>query len=114
MRGNNVLSWKAAIQKGLQPGSYPYQPEHVPSAEVTATLDFKIWAKKLMGVSCYFTEVHTGRKFQLTVYCKNATGKYTIDGSMIDFAVCTTGCIYHLSIALHPSGGVILEKAFLP
>ncbi len=61
---NNVLSWNIALEKGLEPRLYPYTAEHVPVGKYEAVLDFKIWAKKAMGICCYFTQRNTGIKFQ--------------------------------------------------
>lgn len=113
MQENNVLSWNVALRKGLQPGLYPYEPGSVPLGEVSAVLDFKIWAKKIMGICCYFTEAATGRKFQLSVYCKFSTARYMVEDSNIDFSVCPVNCIYSLTIGFHPTGRRIIERVVL-
>jgi hypothetical protein len=51
----NVLSWNVALEKGYEPRIYPYATEDVPLGEYEAVLNFKIWAKKAMAISCYFT-----------------------------------------------------------
>lgn len=91
MRGN-VLSWQAAIRRGYRPNLYGYAAHTVPVGEVQAVLDFKIWAKKVMAINCYFTQTGTGLPFQLTVYCQQ--GKYGVQD--LDFAVCPVNRLYRL------------------
>jgi hypothetical protein len=38
-----------------------------------------------MGISCYFIEKHTGKKFRLTVFRQPATKAYTLDSGGISF-----------------------------
>jgi hypothetical protein len=92
----NVLSWKQALAQGRCPASYTYLFEEIPPGEYRAMLDYKIWAKKLMAISCYFTQVTTGIKMQLTVYC-NESGVY--HAGTIDFATCPVQEIYLIRVA---------------
>ena len=92
---SNVLVWKDALAKGFKPGLYPYQD--VPSGEYDATLDFKIWAKKVMAINCYFTVILTGQKIQLTVFCQEA-GRYKLLNSMVDFKACPTEAVYLIKV----------------
>ncbi len=85
---NNVLSWAKALAQGLEPRSYSFAADAVPIGECTAILDFKIWAKYTMGISCYFSEIDTGRKFQLTVYLDPIYQHYFIRDVPVNFANC--------------------------
>ena len=64
---NNVLSGNVALEKGHEPRLYPYTAEHVPVGSYQAVLDFKIWAKKAMGICCYFTQRNTGIKLLMGI-----------------------------------------------
>ena len=109
---NNVLSWNIAIEKGLNPSLYPYTAEHIPVGEYDAILEFKIWAKKIMGVCCYFTQTRTGKRLQLTVYRQPQTKMYTLDNcSEINFAESPVGCPYHLIVFISERGRIVFEKA---
>lgn len=110
---NNVLSWATVLAKGYQPGLYPYEPDKVPTGEYDAVLDFKIWAKKIMGISCYFTQSETEIKFQLTVYCTQKTGRYAVGEPEIDFTQCPVNQCYHVHVSRKENGKVILKNAFL-
>jgi hypothetical protein len=57
---SNVLTWKNALDEGHEPRLYPYAAESIPTGQLEARLDFKIWAKNTMGVSCYFTAIAAG------------------------------------------------------
>ncbi len=98
---NNVLSWNVALEKGLEPRLYPYTAEHVPVGKYEAVLDFKIWAKKAMGICCYFTQRNTGIKFQLTVYRRQKDKLYMIDESDLDFKVCSDNASYLICVNLN-------------
>ncbi|MBN8880468.1 MAG: hypothetical protein J0I32_23190 [Sphingobacteriales bacterium] len=93
----NVLSWNEALKRGHEPRLYSYAAGDIPLGNVEATLDFKIWAQKVMGIGCYFTKMETGKKFLLTVYC-HRSGAYKINGSAIDFSSCPTNELYQLII----------------
>lgn len=105
----NVLSWGVALAKGFQPGQYSYT--EVPLGEYEATLDFKIWAKKIMGINCYFTKAVTGQNFQLTVYCKHRTGIYKIEGCSIDFTQCHTAKTYQVTVFKNEKGKIVFASA---
>jgi len=108
---NNVLSFGMAIAQGFEPKQYPYQVSEVPIGHVEAILDFKVWAKKLMGISCFFTEARTGRHFLLTVYC--TTRGYRVTNSQVDFSSCPIQASYSLIIGKNYSGNLELEKVTL-
>lgn len=92
----NVLTWKQALAQDHCPSSYTYLFEGVPLGEYQAMLDYKIWAKKLMAINCYFTQATTGIKIQLTVYC-NEAGIYHLGAT--DFATCPVQKIYLIRVA---------------
>ncbi|TXJ24906.1 MAG: hypothetical protein E6Q24_15270 [Chitinophagaceae bacterium] len=96
----NVLSWARALQMGYEPRLYHYQPGDVPMSEVDAVLDFKVWAKKVMGINCYFTQASTGKKFQLTVYLNKGKGNYRLTNGEVDFSQCPCGVLYRLRIGI--------------
>jgi hypothetical protein len=95
---NNVMSWNQALRAGHNPSEYPFIATLVPTGQFEAMLDFKIWAKKTMGICCYFTQQSSGRKFQLTVYRRKEDERYMLDGCEIDFATCETEMDYILSV----------------
>jgi hypothetical protein len=107
---SNVLSWEAALKKVCNPGLYGYSPGNVPIGEILATLDFKIWAKKVIGINCYFTQSEDIKKFQLTVYCSRQEA-YRIPGCGIDFFSCPVGSLYRLKISRHKTGNVYFLSA---
>ncbi|MEJ7737029.1 MAG: hypothetical protein WKF97_06345 [Chitinophagaceae bacterium] len=111
---SNVLSWSVAVLMGFEPRNYPYLNKCVPLGEYEAVLDFKIWAKKVMGISCYFTQKNTGVKFQLTVYRRRRDELYMMDESDIDFKFCAVNAVYVINIALSDKGKTILKKASIP
>jgi hypothetical protein len=96
----NVLSWARALRMGYEPRLYHYQPGDVPTSEVEAVLDFKVWAKKVMGINCYFTQVSTNKKFQLTVYLNKEKGNYRLTNGEVDFSQCPCGALYKLRVAV--------------
>ncbi len=98
---NNVLSWNVALEKGLEPRLYPYTAEDVSVGKYEAVLDFKIWAKKAMGICCYFTQRNTGIKCQLTVYRRQKDKLYMTDESDIDFKVCSDKTPYLICVNLN-------------
>src|SRR5688572_3285024 len=93
----NILSWGKALDSGWQPGRYQYAAEYVPEGTYEAILDFKIWAKKVMAINCYFTIKSTGQKIQLTVYCQE-TGRYMLPGGAIDFTNSPTQTVYLIEV----------------
>jgi len=98
---SNVLSWNVALDRGYKPELYPYATESVPLGEYRAVLDFKIWAKKAMAVSCYFTQKDSNVRFQLAVYRRQIDKEYKLDNDNIDFKVSPIDAIYLISVALN-------------
>ncbi|MFY0256465.1 hypothetical protein ACDQ55_21225 [Chitinophaga sp. 30R24] len=96
---NNVMAWETAITKGYQPKEYRFEAAYVPVGLVIARLDFKIWAKKVMGINGYFSQ-NDGKKFLLTVLLNPRLKNYQINKDQIDFSFCQIDCIYELRIGL--------------
>jgi hypothetical protein len=92
----NVLSFRAALQKGFDPRLYTYDSARIPVGEMEVVLDFKIWSKRIIAINCYFTKVGTGEKFVVTVYGHPKTGRYTLPGSTLDFGQCPIHCSYNV------------------
>ncbi len=108
---SNVLSWNQALDKGYEPKLYPYLSEQVPLGKYNAKLDFKIWAKKIAGICCYFTQQDTGIKFQLTVYRRKSDELYQLDECNIDFKVCPISAIYYVKVGLNGKGNISFKDA---
>ena len=94
----NVLSYRAALEKGYDPRLYSYDPARIPLGEMEAVLDFKTWSRRIIAVNCYFTKTGTGEKFVLTVYGHPKTGRYTLAGSTLDFGQCSIECSYNVMV----------------
>jgi hypothetical protein len=109
--GTNVLSWNQALRMGHQPALYPFIATLAPTGEFEAVLNFKIWAKKTMGICCYFTQAETGRKFQLTVYRRKSDEKYMLDSSEIDFSTCDVARIYRVWVDINGKGKITFKNA---
>jgi hypothetical protein len=107
---SNVCTWKAARAAGWQPGLYSYQ--EVPLGQYLAFLDFKVWAKQVMAISCYFTVAGAERKILLTVYC-NGAGVYQVCGSTVNFATCPTGRMYRIEVRANQKKKIVLVRAEL-
>lgn len=108
MASGNVFSWDQALRKGHQPRLYGYEPGDVPIGAVEAILDFKIWAQKVMGINGYFTDLHSGRKFQITVYLTREK-TYRTGNSLINFYSCADQTVYQLLIERSKTGKVMLK-----
>lgn len=101
----NVLSWNEALEENYEPRDYSYQKEEIQIGEYPASLDFKIWSKKVNGITCYFTNQETNEKFQLTVY-RNADREYKLIDCDIDFAECPIEDLYKIKIAENKKGNI--------
>ena len=64
-----------------------------------------------MGISCYFTQTETGRKFQLTVYRRKSDEKYMLDGCEIDFSTCDVARIYRVRVDINGKGKITFKNA---
>ena len=93
----NVITWKSALQLGWKPTHYPYTADQVPIGTYEVILDFKCWAKKVMAINCYFTVKDTGKKIQLTVYCREP-GIYKLPNNELDFTNCRTQTVYLIEV----------------
>ena len=91
---------------------YPFIATLVPTGQFEAKLDFKIWARKTMGICCYFTQQRSGRKFKLTVYRRNNDERYMLDGCEIDFTTCETGILYMVSVEINGKGNIAFRNAW--
>jgi hypothetical protein len=109
----NVLSWNEALGQEFEPRLYPYAAGKVPLGRFDAKLDFKIWAKWTVGISCYFTDLVTGVKFQLTVFRNEKTKSYILKGSGVDFSTCDINCDYTIEVSVNASDRVIFIAAHL-
>lgn len=109
----NVLSWGVALRNGYKHDLYGYTGEAVPLGVIDAMLDFKIWAKNVMGINCYFTDVITQKKFQLTVYLSNRLRAYRLSSNGFDFYDCPTGRIYRIHTVRGNSGKITFANAVL-
>ena len=115
MADRNVLTWHQALDKGFNPPDYPFQTAWVPLGEFTATLDFKIWAKKTMGISCFFTRQEDQTKFQLTVYRRRSDRQYMLESGdcNIDFSTCPASHSYFVEVAVNGKGNFSFKNAAL-
>ena len=111
MKGN-VLSWESALQNGHDPRLYGFKPGDVPIGEFEAILDFKIWAKNVIAISCYFTKAGSGEKFQLTVYY-SYKGAYRINGCDLDFYSCPVANQYSIKVSLVNGKKIVFSSAVI-
>lgn len=105
----NVMSWNKALEEGHEPRLYPFG--RLAPGEYIAVLDFKIWAKKTMGIACYFTNPADGTSFQLTVYRRQSDQQYKLNNSDIDFTTCPTRKLYRVKVILNGRGHVSFNDA---
>jgi len=108
---NAVMSWNVAIRNGYDPGLYIYNADDIPLGDYEATLQFKIWAKNAMGITCYFIQKQTGKKFRLTVFRQPSTEAYTLDSGGMSFVDIAVNCDYLLKVSRNDKGRIIFEKA---
>lgn len=108
---NEVMSWKMAIEKGCEPSLYSFNADDIPLGEYEAVLEFKIWAKNTMGISCYFVQKHTGKPFRLTVFRQPAMKAYTLDSGGMSFVESPVNCEYLLKVSRNRKGRIVFEKA---
>jgi hypothetical protein len=108
---NNVMSWNQGLRSGHNPSEYPFIATLVPTGHFVVKLDFKIWAKKAMGICCYFTDQRSGRKFQLTVYRRKSDERYMLDGCEIDFSTCEIDEYYSVLVSVNERGNISFVHA---
>lgn len=108
---SNVMTWKSAVDSGLEPRDYPYAADEIPMGDFEAKLEFKIWAKPAFTISCFFTEVATGRKFQLSVFRRRADEVYGLAEGDVDFDVCPTDCVYRVTVRTNDQEKAVFQRA---
>ncbi len=108
---SNVLTWKAALDSGCEPRLYPYTAADVPMGQYEATLDFKVWSKNTMGISCYFTETANGKKFRLTVFRRKEDEQYVLENDSIDFKECAIDVAYLIAVTQNKMGNAVFKSA---
>jgi hypothetical protein len=109
---SNVLTWKAALDSGCEPRLYPYTADDVPMGQYEAVLDFKIWAVRAYTLNCYFTEVATGKKFQLSVYRRDDE-IYGLSDGEIDFKESPVSKVYLITVSLNAKSKAVFRQAEL-
>lgn len=107
----NVQTFNEAIAAGYEPRSYLYDTAHLPTGIVHAFLDFKIWTKSGAGITCFFREEKTARKFRLTVFRRKDNEQYILDDGKIDFRVCPLNILYQLTSDKNINGNIVLRQA---
>lgn len=105
----NVLTWNQALEKGFEPSLYPYNETDIPEGNYKARLDCKIWAKKTMGVSCYYTFIEINKKCCITVF-RDKMEAYKIQNSSIDFAECPIGRLYSIEMSYNKNKKMFLKN----
>jgi len=108
---DRVLTWKMAIENGYNSSLYAFDGNDIPLGEYEAILEFKIWAKNTMGISCYFVQKNTGKKFRLTVFRQPATKAYTLDSGGMSFVESPVNCEYLLRVSRNDKRRIVFEKA---
>lgn len=108
----NVLSFNQAIENGCEPREFSYSKNIVPKGTFKANLEFKIYAKKLVGITCYFSLELTGTQIALTVY-RQKDRVYRIPGSDIDFKTCPIDELYEITIGENGKGNIKFSNARL-
>lgn len=103
---NNVLSWNMALEENYEPRDYSYHKEDIQEGEYLASLDFKIWSKKIPGITCYFTNQETDQKFQLTVYRDKKDREYKLRNCETEFEICPTEALYKINVGENGKGNI--------
>lgn len=104
-----ALSYNAAREAGLDPGSYEY--ESVPEGVWAAQLDFKIWSNKSAAghLRCYFTSLADNCRYQLSAFRPKLPGsrRYSPKDDGIDFSLPgLNGQTFLLEIGRNAKGNV--------
>jgi hypothetical protein len=102
----NVLSWNQALEENYEPRDYSYHKEDIQEGEYLASLDFKIWSKKILGITCYLTNQETDQKFQLTVYRDKKDREYKLKDCEIDFTQCPIEALYKIKVDENNRGNI--------
>lgn len=110
---DNVNTFLQALDAGREPREYLYDTHYLPIGNVYALLDFKIWTKNAAGVTCFFSDNDTGKKFRLTVFRRKDNHEYKLDDGIIDFRNCPLDTLYHLMTEKNTNGNVMLRRAVI-
>ncbi|RFS26772.1 hypothetical protein DVR12_03020 [Chitinophaga silvatica] len=109
----NVITYVTAVNAGKEPKAYAFDVHQIPTGEVISRLDFKVWTKKSSGVTCFFCEPDTGRKFRVTVFKDKHSEEYKLYKGELDFRECPVGKLYRLRIEKNSNGNMSLKEAHL-
>jgi len=110
----NVLSFNQAISQKFNPREYTYDIDSIPIGILKVKLDFKIYTKNAVGVTCYFSLELTEVKFALTVFrLKSGKREYKLPNSNIDFKTCATDQLYEIDVVKNSKGNIKIENAKL-
>ncbi|QJB29902.1 hypothetical protein HF329_00700 [Chitinophaga oryzae] len=107
----NVYTFNEAIAAGYEPRDYLFDTAHLPTGTVHAYLDFKIWTKSGTGITCFFREDKTDKKFRLTVFRRKDIDVYALDDRLIDFKTCPLNLLYQLVSDRNGNGNIVLRQA---
>lgn len=107
----NVHTFNEAIAAGCEPRDYLFDTAHLPVGTIHAFLDFKIWTKGGTGITCFFREGKTDRRFRLTVFRRKDKDSYTLDDNGIDFRISPLNVLYQLISDKNSNGNVVLRQA---
>ncbi|WP_143307249.1 hypothetical protein [Chitinophaga vietnamensis] len=107
----NVQTFNEAIAAGYEPSDYLFDTAHLPIGTVRAFLDFKIWTKTGTGITCFFREAETEKKFRLTVFRRKGSDAYKLADARIDFRNCPVDVLYELTADKNSNGNVVLRTA---
>lgn len=111
---STVYSFVQAIENDCQPKEYPFQDEYLREGTFIANLDFKIWSKNQMAIQCYFIDVETQQKFQLSVYRQpSPLSNYFLKDCDLDFKECPIGVEYEITIWVNSKGNYRFTHAKL-
>jgi len=113
MRGK-VISYKMALEAGINPAAYLYRSGIIPIGKTRAVLDAKIWGGMVMGIGCYFTSIKDGTKFLLTVYYDTGGKGYRLPGTGMDILTCPIHRVYDLHIGENGRGNPVLADLIGP
>ena len=106
---SNPISWNQALEAGHTPRDYSFHASDIPEGYYQATLDFKIWADKVTGISCYFTKADSNEKILLTVYRDRTTREYVLGNT--DFRDAPIEAIYNIEVKHNSKGNAKLVAA---
>jgi len=109
---SNVIGWKQIISSDVDLWGYVWQTENIPVGEYEAVMDFKVWAKNVTGIHCYFRIVESDKLIKLTLF-RLKDSSYRLDNGKVDFRNCPIGAIYWIKTALNGKGNICLQECSL-